>query len=95
METARQFVSVFAVLGLLLVAAWWARKRPAVAGRIRFGAGRSAHLVRVVERVALTPQHSLHVVELNGETLLLGAGPSGVQVIRTLGETADRRKGLP
>jgi flagellar biogenesis protein FliO len=80
MESARQFVSVVAVLGTLLVLAYLLRRH---SGGFRLGM-RKTRTVEVIERVVLTPQHSLHVVRVAGELLLLSAGPSGVGVIRNL-----------
>lgn len=93
MENARQFVSVLAVLLGLLCTVWFLRKHPgklpAFWPRRDRGAG-----FRVLSRVVLTPQHSLHLVELGEERLVLAAGPQGVEVLRALGDGA-KPAGLP
>ena len=83
MDTARQLVSVVAGLGLLLAAAYLLRRHTGGAGGFRL-TPRKARTVEVMERVALTPQHSLHVVRVAGEVLLFSAGPGGARVVRKL-----------
>ena len=85
---SRQLVSVVAVLALLLVVAYLLRRHTGGAGAFRLGP-RKTRTVEVIERVALTPQHSLHVVKVAGEILLLSASPGGVRVIRNV-EAAGR-----
>jgi hypothetical protein len=60
------FVVVGAVLLVLLGLLSWLTRR------VQGGA-----LAGARERVALTSQHSVHVVELGGVRLLVGTGPSG------------------
>lgn len=38
--------------------------------------------LRVAARVQLSPQHSLHVVETGGRTLLLACSPAGVRLLQ-------------
>jgi len=38
--------------------------------------------LRVTARVQLSPQHSLHVVETGGRTLLLACSPGGVRLLQ-------------
>jgi flagellar biogenesis protein FliO len=83
MDSASQFLSIAAVLGLLGFVAW--RFRASRAGGARLWSGRAPQQLRVVERVALTPQHSLHLVAVGSEVLLIGAGPGGVALIRNAG----------
>ena len=73
-------MSIVAVLGILLAVAYLLRRR---GGGFRLGMPKT-RTVEVMERVALTPQHSLHVVRVAGELLLLSAGPGGVGVISNL-----------
>ena len=80
-DTARQLVSVASVLGLLLLVLYLLRRYRGNGALFQFRAARGS-LVRVVERIALTPQHSLHVVTIGDETVILAAGPGGVRVVR-------------
>lgn len=63
-------LSVGALLGALLIGLSWLSKR----ARSLAGARTS---------VALTGQHAVHVVELDGERLLIGTGPSGAPRLLT------------
>jgi flagellar biogenesis protein FliO len=64
------------VLFLLLFAAVkrWGQKTPLLAGQ---------QLARVIGRVGLSPQASLHFVQTNGEVLVIGVTQQNVSLIRT------------
>jgi flagellar biogenesis protein FliO len=71
-ETARQILSVLLVLGLLAAVA------------LKFGryrGPRSERRMRVIERLPLTAQHSIHIVAVDGRTFIVGASPSGCQLL--------------
>jgi len=79
----QQFVIVLAVLGLLCAALWilkrkgWARtglRRPREDGQPR---------LEVIDRLPLTPNHSLHLVRLADRTLLIGLSPSGCNLLES------------
>ena len=83
MELAEQLLAVTAVLGLLCGSLWilkrkgWARaglRRPARSGQPR---------LEVVDRLALTPQHSLHLIRLADRTLLVGLSPQGCNLLES------------
>lgn len=38
-------------------------------------------LVRIRERAVLTPQHSVHLLQVAGRSVLVGASPSGLRVL--------------
>lgn len=38
----------------------------------------------VVQRTALTPQHALHVIDVDGQRLLVATYPNGCRLLRTL-----------
>jgi flagellar biosynthetic protein FliO len=68
-------LAVFALLGGLL---WLLRRRGAVA----FSPRRSgARRLEVLERVALTPQHALHLVRIAGKVVLIGTAPSACTLL--------------
>jgi flagellar biosynthetic protein FliO len=76
------------VLGLLLLLLWALRRK----GIAQFAfkrpfSGRARHL-NVIERLPLTPQHSLFLVETSDQRLLLGSSPSGINLIETMGRKA-------
>ena len=83
MEWIQQLLAVTAVLGLLGVSLWfskrkgWARtsfRRPARPGQPR---------LEVLDRLSLTPQHSLHLVRLADRTLLVGLSPQGCNLLES------------
>jgi len=91
MDMVQQFAAVVLVLamlvGLLKVL------RP---GR-RLWRGRSVFRtqeqgIECIGRLALTPQHSLHLVRVGSQVLLVGAGPGGVILIRELGAAATAKE---
>jgi flagellar biogenesis protein FliO len=84
MDLTRQLLAILFVLGLLATALWALRHK----GRIRFTgvagrSGRKRHVV-LVERVSLSPQHALHLIQVGDRALLVGTGPSGCGLIEGL-----------
>ena len=81
METLQPVFAILFVLGLLGGALYWLRGR----GLARFngkGIGRSgARQMRVIERLPLTPHHSLHLVTVGGQRLLVAVSPGGCTVV--------------
>jgi flagellar biosynthetic protein FliO len=77
---------VVLVLALLLGALWFLRRK----GWAQFsGARRNARPGRpleVIDRVTLTPHHSLHLVRMADRILLVGLSPTGC----TLLESSER-----
>lgn len=84
MEMFQQLFAVALVLGGLVVAVWllkrkgWAR----ISARGPRGSGGGPRL-EVIDRLVLTPQHSLHLVRLQDRTLLVGLSPSGCNLLET------------
>ena len=90
MDVIRDVFSVLAVFGLL-GAALWALRRGAVTGWggavrgwpgafARQAQGKSKSL-ETVERMALTPQHSLHLVRIHGRELVVATHPQGCALL--------------
>ena len=98
MDLARQLLAVLLVLGLLAAALWWLRHKGGIriTGRAGRG-GRQRHVV-LVERVSLTPQHSVHLIHVGDRALLVGTGPSGCGLIEALAwkdlQTGCQQSGL-
>ncbi len=80
MEPLRQLLAVGAAMGALTAALWWLRRK----GWARFGAraGSGGHL-RAVERVALGPQCSLHLVRVASRALVVGSSPAGCVLLES------------
>jgi flagellar biogenesis protein FliO len=50
--------------------------------------------IQVIERLALTPQHSLHLVKVQDRTILIAASPAGCSLLESLTEPARERMEL-
>jgi flagellar biogenesis protein FliO len=76
MDEIRQALAVLTVLGILAGTLWWLRRKGLAQFALKPGsAGRTRHM-KVVERLTLTPQHSLHLVRVGSRTVLIAASPS-------------------
>lgn len=81
-EWFQQFVIVLAVLGLLCGALWVLKRK----GWVRTGVRRREDglpRLEVIDRLPLTPQHSLHLVRLADRTLLIGLSPNGCNLLES------------
>jgi flagellar biosynthetic protein FliO len=81
MDGIGQFGAVASVLLLLAGTLWWLRRR-GIAGVLpaRRSQGRK---MECLERLALGPQHSLHLVRLGETTLLVASSPGGCALVRS------------
>ena len=83
MEWTEQLLAVIVVLGLLCGSLWLLKRK----GLARTGFRRSARpgqpRLEVIDRLALTPQHSLHLVRLADRTLLVGLSPQGCNLLES------------
>ncbi len=80
MSPLEQILAALFFCGLLAIPVWLLRK-----GRIAsFGwsgpQNHAAGRMEVVERRALTPQHTIHLVSAAGETLLIATHPHGAEI---------------
>ena len=77
-----QTVAVFLVLSLLVGTLWLLRRRGLVTVNTIVTKRLSKQkLMQVMERVPLTPHHSLHLVRIQDRVILIGVSPSGCQQI--------------
>ena len=83
MDMIGQLAGVGAVLALLGATLWALRRRGLVSARTRHGGGRR---LRSLERLPLGPQHTLHLVGLGEETLVVAASPAGCTLLARLGD---------
>lgn len=87
MDAARQALSVCFVLALLGAALWALRRGVGSSGGLlgRVSLARPAkdktRSLQLLERVVLTPQHSLHLVRADGREWLLATHPQGCTVV--------------
>ncbi len=82
-------LAVFFVLALLFGLLWLARHKGLAALSLRWaaaGAARPERQMRVIERVALSGQHSVHLVSCAGRLLVVGVSPSGCSTLADFAE---------
>jgi flagellar biosynthetic protein FliO len=86
MDPGQQYAGVVVVLCLLGATLWWLRRR----GFATVAAGRrGGRRLEVLERLALGPQHSLHLVRIGRTVAVVSCSPGGCSVLQTLpGEEA-------
>jgi len=81
MESVQQILAVLFVLGLLGGTLLWLRSK----GMVRFTGGglrrSGGRRMQSIERLPLTPQHSLHLVSVSGRILLIAVSPGGCTVL--------------
>jgi flagellar biogenesis protein FliO len=80
MDFAQQIAFVVIILAGLAALLKIARDR----GLARFnlpGRTSSTRRMAVLERLSLTPNHSLHLVTVDGRTVLVGVSPGGCQIL--------------
>jgi flagellar biosynthetic protein FliO len=82
MEMFQQLFAVVGVLGALLIAVWAMKRRGWVRMTTRAARDSSARL-EVVDRLVLTPHHSVHLIRLADRTLLIGLSPQGCNLLET------------
>ncbi len=89
MEAIQQIAAVAGVLTLLLATLWWLRRRGFAAVSLRKKPGRRR--LECLERLALGPQQTLHLVRLGNTALLLASSPAGCSLLTSLayGEIAE------
>jgi len=79
LEAWRQAAAIVVVFGLLAGVVYALRRRGGFEwSRLRAG---PAKALIAVERLALTPQHTLHLVRLAGQQMLLATHPQGCTLL--------------
>lgn len=100
MESLQQILAVFFVLVLLGGTLYWLRTR----GMARFSSGRfslgsfslgvsggaKTRRMQTIDRLSLTPQHSLHLVRVDGRMLLIAVSPGGCSIIEGSGQEVSK-----
>jgi flagellar biosynthetic protein FliO len=81
MDPIQDALRVIAVLGVLVLALWWLRKRGLAQIKLPGRATGGGRRLELLERLPLTPQHSLHLVRCEERTLLIAVSPSGCQLL--------------
>jgi flagellar biogenesis protein FliO len=78
MEYTEQLLAAAAVLTLLAALLWYARKRGWVSGT---GGARPGRRMEAIERLALAPHHTLYLVRVGDETLVVACSPAGCALL--------------
>jgi hypothetical protein len=82
--------------GVLVAALGAARarlRRHGLGGKWKPGWGSAQRRLRAVERLALGPQHALHLVDCQGRRLLLSVSPAGCRLLAEWPPEADAATG--
>jgi flagellar biogenesis protein FliO len=84
MDGIGQAAAVIGVLALLGAGLHWLRRGP-----VAWPRNSSGRRLESLERLSLTPQHTLHLVRVGERTLLVSASPAGCAVLES-GQAAGR-----
>ena len=80
-EYGRQILSLLLVFSLLAVTVWKLGRARTQGLPLFRSSQKPARALQARERLSLTPQHTLHVVELRGREILVATHPHGVTVL--------------
>jgi flagellar biogenesis protein FliO len=90
MDPMQNGLAVLLTLSLLGGVLWWLRRRGMARFTGRFPSGTKTRRMKALERLALSPQHSLHLVEVEGRTVLIAASPGGCSILDTLSGSPEK-----
>ena len=90
MEMTDPLPAVAGVLAVLAAALWWLRKKGAV--QFRRHARRAARRLESIERLALSPHHTLHLVRLDDRAILVAQSPGGLSLLQKPEAAAPRAR---
>ena len=76
-----QILAAFFVIGLLLATVWVLRRKGLATSNPIWQRSGRAKSMQVVERLQLTAHHSLHLVRVADELILIGVSPSSCEQI--------------
>ena len=79
----QQMLAVLAVMALMIGLLQLLRRRGLAHIPAGLGRRKSGRRLELLERLPLTPQHSLHVVRMDGRSLLIGVSPSGCVLLES------------
>jgi flagellar biogenesis protein FliO len=80
-ELIRQVLAVSVVFGLLGCAVWFLGQRGNALGTLLHRTSRGNTHMQVIERLRLTPQHTVVMVRVADRRLLVALHPGGVTVL--------------
>ena len=86
----QQVLALLSVLALLGGALFLLRRKGLAQFRLPgYGSTRRTGEIKLLDRMPLTPQHSLVLVHIENEKILIGVSPSGCQLITGFGTTSN------
>jgi flagellar biogenesis protein FliO len=88
MDLLQQVAGVLIVLGALGAIVMLGKHRGFMHCAVPVRSNSRPKRLQVLERLALTPQHSLHLVTLDGRTVLVAVSPGGCQLLQN-GESPE------
>jgi flagellar biosynthetic protein FliO len=83
MEMFQQLSIVVVLLGILCGGLWLLKRKGYAYSSVRRARAEGQPRLEVIDRLALTPHHSLHLVRLADRTLLVGLSPSGCNLLES------------
>jgi len=90
-DVYRQFVGVLLVLAILVTVLYLLKQRGIVRFKSMPGLGGADRLMKVVERVPLTAQHAVHLVQIGERRVLIASSPGSCQLIAEISEQESAR----
>lgn len=81
MDLFQQLAGVLIVLGALGAVVLIGKQRGFIGFALPVRSGGRPKRMLVLERLVLTPHHSLHLVTVDGRTVLVGVSPGGCQLL--------------
>jgi flagellar biosynthetic protein FliO len=83
MEAFQQLWAVVVVLGILCGGLWLLKRKGWARNAVRRGVDDGLPRLEIVDRLSLTPQHSLHLIRMADRTLLIGLSPNGCNLLES------------
>jgi flagellar biogenesis protein FliO len=81
MDVIQPLAAIVFVMALLGGALLLLKKRGGATFRMPGISGSAAKRLEVMERVSLGPQHALHLVRVDGRTMVVTTAPGGCQIV--------------
>lgn len=82
MELFRDFASVAFVIALAGFAAYWLKRGGGRASTRSWIGGGASNRIRLIQRLALTPQHWLCLIQIDDTEWIVSIAPNGISVLK-------------
>ncbi len=93
MDLIRESLGITVVFLLLWAALWMLKKKGIVGMRVIGNRSAETPCLRIVDKIRLTPQHSVHVVSVEGRRMVVGVHPTGFTLLEPAPATLARAAG--